>query len=156
MALGLFGCGIFSHKPKGDLIYCSYACYGAAGLGSNYCELVADVDSIPKVVVVLDQDNRFGRPVIKKEYPVDKSVVASLAKILSDINVHTLDGYKLEEPICGGYSYRIHMEYSSGDKVTATWYGHKVKDKALLAYNHIEHFFSPWYSQAAKESKENE
>ena len=152
MALGLLGCGLLSHKPKGDLIYCSYSCRGAAGLGSDYCELIADVGTTPKVVVVLDEDNRFGNPVIKREFQVDKSVVDSLAKILLDIKAYTLNGYHLEEPICGGHSYRIHMEYSSGDKVNAFWYGHKVKDKAIIAYNQIEHFFTPWRTQAAQDA----
>lgn len=152
MAIGLLTCCFIDHKPKGDLTYCSYACRGAAGLGSDYCELIADVDSLPKVVVVLNADNRFGDPVIHREYTIDKSVVDSLALMLKEEKVYKLDGYHLEEPICGGYSYRIHMEYSSGDKVTAFWYGHNVKDKAIRAYNAIEQFFAPWRMQAAQDN----
>lgn len=138
-------------KPQGGLIYCSYACRGAAGLGSDYCELIADPGTEPKVVVVLNEDNRFGDPVIRREYPITQSEVDSLATILAERKVYKLDGYHLEEPICGGHSSRIHMEYSSGDKVTAFWYGHKVKDAAIVAYNAIEHFFTPWRALAAKD-----
>lgn len=153
MTLGLFTC-IFSHKPQGDLTYCSYARRGAAGLGSEYCELIADTDSIPKVVVVLNEGNRFGDPVIKREYPVEKSVVDSLAQLLANHKVYTLNGYHVEEPITGGHSYRIHMEYTSGDHVTADWYGNHISDKAIAAFNLIERFFTPWYSLAASEGQE--
>lgn len=156
MAIGLLTCCLMNSKPKGDLIYCSYACRGAAGLGSDYCELIADVDSLPKVVVVLNADNRFGDPVIRREYPIEKNVVDSLALMLEEYKVYKLDGYHLEEPICGGHSYRIHMEYDSGDQVTAFWYGHKVKDKAIIAYNAIEHFFAPWRAMAVKEGQEDQ
>ena len=151
MAVGIFSCGCLAHKPKGDLVYCSYSCRGAAGLGSDWCELIADADSVPKVVVVLDSDNRFGDPVIRREYPVERSVVDSLAKILSDAKVYKLNGYHVEEPICGGHSHRIHMEYSSGDQVTAFWYGSHIKESAWDAYHLIERFFAPWYSLAQKE-----
>lgn len=153
MAIGIFSCGCLAHKPKGDLIYCSYACRGAAGLGSDWCELIADADSVPKVVVVLDADNRFGDPVIRREYPVERSVVDSLAQILADAKVYKLDGYHVEEPICGGHSHRIHMEYSSGDKVTAFWYGSHIKESAWSAYHLIENFFAPWRRQAREEQQ---
>ena len=153
MAISIFSCGCLAHKPKGDLIYCSYACRGAAGLGSDWCELIADTDSVPKVVVVLDSDNRFGDPVIRREYPVERSVVDSLAKILSDAKVYKLNGYHVEEPICGGHSHRIHMEYSSGDQVTAFWYGSHIKESAWSAYHLIENFFAPWRRQARGEQQ---
>ena len=152
MAIGLISCSFFAHKPKGDLTYCSYCCAGAAGLGTDYCELIADKDSVPKVVVVLDDDNRFGNPVVRQTYPVDKSVVDSLQQLLAEQKVYRLDGYNVNEPICGGHSHRIHMEYSSGDKVNAFWYGHKVKDKAWAAYYTIEFFFAQWREQAAKDA----
>lgn len=154
MSIGIFSCGFLANKPKGDLIYCSYSCNGSAGLGRDYCELIADVDSIPKVVVVLNKDNRFDDPVIERTYPVDKSVVDSLSQMLTELKVYQLDGYRVEEPICGGHSYRIYMEYSSGDKVNAFWYGHKIKDAAIVAYNRIERFFEPWREQARKEGAE--
>lgn len=152
MAVGLFSCGMLTPKPKGDLIYCSYSCRGAAGLGSDYCELIADVDSIPKVVVVLNEDNRFDDPVIRRTYTVDKSVVDSLKALLDAGKVYQLNGYNVDEAICGGHSYRIYMEYSSGDKVNAYWYGHKISDHAITAYNTIVRFFEPWRKRAEEES----
>lgn len=153
MATGIISCGFMAPKPKGDLTYCSYAQRGAAGLGSDYCELIADAEGGPKVVVVMDEGNRFGDPEIRREYPVGKEVVDSLAKILEDAKVYKLNGYRLEEPICGGHSNRIYMEYSSGDKVNAFWYGHGVKDEAIRAYNLIAHFFKPWCEQAVREAR---
>lgn len=156
LLMAILGCGVLAHRPEGELIYCSYRCAGAAGLGTDYCELIADLDSVPKVVVVLNADNRFGDPVIRRSYPVERSVVDSLAGILAQEKVYKLDGYRLEEPICGGHSYRIYMEYSSGDKVDARWYGIHVKDRAIAAYNRIERFFAPWREQAAKEGESQE
>ena len=129
MASGLFCC----KSPQGDLTYCSYSKAGSAGLGKDYCELIADVDSVPKVVVAMRLGNRFEEPEIRAEYPVDKSVVDSLAALLKERKVYKLDGYSLDEAITGGYAYRIYMEYSSGEKVNARWYGNNVKDEAVSA-----------------------
>lgn len=156
LLMSILSCGALSKSPKGELIYCSYRCAGAAGLGTDYCELIADADSIPKVVVVLHADNRFGDPVIRRSYPVERSVVDSLALILAQEKVYKLNGYRLEEPITGGHSYRIYMEYSSGDKVDARWYGSHVKDKAIRAYNVIERFFAPWRERAGKDEPSQE
>lgn len=153
IAMGLLGCGFLTPAPKGDLIYCSYACRGAAGLGSDYCELIADPDSTPKIVVVLNEGNRFDDPVIRRTYPVEKDVVDSLSGLLAAHKVYKLNGYHLEEPITGGHSYRIYQEYSSGDKINAFWYGHGVKNEAIAAYNLIAHFFSPWYKRAEQEGR---
>ena len=153
MAAGILSCGFSASKPSGDLVYCSYARRGAAGLGSDYCELIADPGSDPKVVVVINEGNRFDDPVIRREYPAGKETVDSLARLLEDAKVYKLDGYRLEEAITGGHSYRIYMEYSSGDKVNAFWYGHGVKDNAIAAYNLIAHFFSPWRAQAEKDGR---
>lgn len=153
MAIGIIGCGFLAHKPKGELIYCSYRCSGAAGLGTDYCELIADQDSEPKVVVVLNKDNRFDDPVVTREYPVDRSVADSLSEILSRLKAYQLNGYNVEEPITGGHSYRIHMEYSSGENITAWWYGHKIKEQAITTYNAINYFFEPWRTRADKEAK---
>ena len=152
MATCISGCGLLSRPPKGDLIYCSYAQTGAAGLGKDYCELIADEGKDPVVVVVLDEGNRFGDPEIHCTYQVDRSVVDDLAKLLADNRVYRLDGYNLEEPITGGHSYRIYQEYSSGAHVDARWYGHGVKGSALRAYAIIEQFFAPWREQAIKEN----
>ena len=157
MAIGAFGLTACQAKvPKGKLIYCSYSKTGAAGLGKDYCELIADPGTDPKVVVVLDEDNRFGDPVIHKEYPVTPEEYAPLEEWLKSNKVYRLNGYNLEEPITGGHSYRIYMEYDSGDKVNARWYGHKVKDKAIDAYNYIEWFFKPWRERAVRDSQAEE
>lgn len=156
MAIGLFSCGSRAQKPQGELIYCRYCCSGAAGLGTDYCTLVAEPDSVPKVVVVLNDDNRFDDPVIKRSYPVDKSVVDSLQQLLANTEVYKLDGYRLEEPITGGHSYSFNVKYSSGEKVDVYWYGHGVKEKVLTAYYTIEKFFTPWREQARKEAEVQE
>ena len=59
MLSALLGCASTKPAPKGQLVYCSYACTGAAGLGKDYCELIADVDSVPRVVVVLGEGTRY-------------------------------------------------------------------------------------------------
>ena len=153
MAIGLFGLTACQAKaPKGKLIYCSYAASGSAGLGKEYCELIADPGTEPKVVVVMREGNRFGDPEIHVEYPVSPEQVQALQDWLADNKVYKLDGYNYEEPITGGYAHRIYMEYDSGDKVDARWYGSKIKNQAITAYNHIEWFFKPWRERAEKEN----
>lgn len=147
----LLGCAFKSPAPKGQLTYCSYSRTGHAGLGKDYCELIADVDSVPKVVVVLGEGNRFGNPVIRGEYSVSREVVDSLQKDLADREVHKLAGYSVDEAMTGGHTYRIYMEYSSGEKVNAWWYGHDIKEEAIMAYNFIERFFAPWREKASTE-----
>ncbi len=153
MAICLLSCGLFSHKPKGELTYCSYRSNGAAGLGTDYCQLIAEADSLPRVVVVLNENNRFGDPVTRRSYSVDKSVVDSLAKILMDVKVYKLNGYNVNEPICGGHSHNLDIAYASGDKVSAYWYGNKIKKEAWSAYRMIENFFAPWRKMAAEDEK---
>ena len=52
------------------------------------------------------------------------------------------------------------MEYDSGDKVNARWYGQDIDPDALDSYNMIFRFFEPWRSKAdaagAKEVTEPE
>ena len=153
MASGLLGFRLFAQQPKSELIYCSYSSTGAAGLGKDYCELIADVDSIPKVVVVLGQGNRFGDPEVKETYVVDKEAVLELQDLLGKNEVYKLDGYEVDEYITGGRTYRIYMEYSSGERINARWYGHDIKEEALAAYALISGFFKPWRTQATKESQ---
>ena len=153
MAIGLFSCRSLAQKPQGELTYCRYCCSGAAGLGTDYCTLVAEPGGEPSITVVLNDDNRFGDPVIERSYPVEKSVVDSLSRLLDAMKVYKLDGYRLEEYITGGHSYSFNLEYSSSDKVNVYWYGNGVKDKVLLAYHSIENFFAPWREQALKDAK---
>ena len=153
MAMGLFGLTACQAKaPKGKLVYCSYAASGAAGLGKDYCELIADPGTDPVVRVILNEGNRFGDPVIREEYPVTPEEIVPLQEWLMSNKVYKLDGYNYEEPITGGYAHRIYMEYDSGDHVDARWYGSKVKDLAIKAYNYIEYFFKPWRERALAEN----
>lgn len=152
MSFGLIGISCLAQAPKGKLTYCSYSRSGAAGLGKDYCELIADPGKTPKVVVALDLGNRFNKPEIHAEYAVGEEDVAKLSKILSNAKVYKLNGYNVEEPITGGHSYRIYQEYESGEKINARWYGHNIKSEAISAYNMIEAFFRPWREQAVKEN----
>ena len=152
MSFGLVGTCCFAQAPKGALTYCSYSKSGAAGLGKDYCELVADPGQTPKVVVALDLGNRFGNPEIHAEYPVGEDVVARLSKMLADAEVYKLNGYSVDEHMNGGTTYRIYQEYGSGEKINARWYGHHIKVEAVSAYHMIESFFQPWRSQAIREN----
>ena len=153
LALGFSGLRISAQGPEGNLIYCSYSCTGAAGLGKDYCELIADTDSIPKVVVVLGRGNRFGDPEVNKSYSIDKEKVLELQELLEKNEVYKLDGYEVDEHMTGGRTYRTYMEYSSGEKINARWYGHDIKEEALSAYALIARFFSPWRTEATKETR---
>ena len=153
MAIGLLGLTSCQAKaPKGKLIYCSYASNGSAGLGKDYCELIADPGTEPFVRVVLHQGNRFGDPEIHEEYPITAEDFQPLEEWLKSNKVYKLNGYNYEEPISGGYGHRIYMEYDSGDKVDARWYGSKIKDLAIRSYNYIEWFFKPWRERAEQEN----
>lgn len=152
MSLGIFGSSCHAQAPRGKLTYCSYSCTGAAGLGKDYCELIADPGEEPRVVVALDLGNRFGKPEIHAEYPVGSHVVDSLQAMLAQAKVYKLNGYNVDEEICGGHSYRIYQEYDSGAKVNARWYGHNIKTEAWNAYHMIEAFFRPWREQALQEN----
>ena len=152
MAFGLTWASCLAQAPKGKLTYCSYSSTGAAGLGKDYCELIADPGKTPKIVVALNMGNRFKDPEIHAEYPAGQETVDSLAKMLAEAKVYKLNGYNVEEAITGGHSYRIYQEYDSGEKINARWYGHHVKQEAWAAYRMIEAFFAPWRSQAAREN----
>lgn len=147
LAIGSF---CLAQAPKGELIYCSYSRTGAAGLGKDYCELIADPGRTPKVVVALNLGNRFGKPETHAEYPVGKEVVDSLSKMLADARVYKLNGYSVDEHITGGYTFRIYQEYNSGEIINAHWCGHNIKSEALSAYRMIEAFFRPWCSHSVQ------
>lgn len=132
--------------PKGKLIYCSYASVGHAALGTDYCELIADPGTTPKIVVVKDEDCHFAEPV-RGEFEVDESVVAQLQEGLANLKAWKTDGYNKTDDMDGGRSHRFHIEYDSGEKIHASWFTHKVKPEAQAVYNYLESFFSPWYKQ---------
>lgn len=152
MTLPFFACGA-DKAPSGSLTYCSYSKAGSAGLGKKYCELIADPGTTPKVVVALNIGNRFGDPEIREEFPVDAAVVDSLQTGLKDLKFYKLDGYNVDEAMTGGYAYRIYAEYSSGEKINARWYGHNIKDSAILTYNWLERFFEPWRRAAIERNR---
>ena len=152
MAIGVFGLTACQAKaPKGRLIYCSYSSSGF-GLGKEYCELIADPGKEPVIRVVMREGNRFGDPEIHEEYPITPDDFQPLEEWLKSNKVHKLNGYNHEEPISGGYAHRICMEYDSGDKVEARWYGSKIKDLAIRSYNYIDWFFKPWRERAEQEN----
>lgn len=146
MAVAISGCAMAQQAPRGNLIYCSYSATRVAGLGKSYCELIADPGTAPKVNVVLDRechyaDERTGT------YEVGADVVQGLASALEKAEVYKLNGYNVDEPITGGTIYRIYMEYDSGDKVNARWYGQHIDPDAVASYNMIFRFFEPWRSK---------
>jgi len=149
MATLLSACGGSSAQPKGKLIYCSYSETRHGGLGKSYCELIADEGKDPYVAVRLDMESRLEdiEP-LQADIPVDATVVDELQELLAQNKVYELDGYMLDEMLEGGATYRIYMEYSSGEKVNASWFGHNVKDEAWAAYYLIEGFFEPWCQKA--------
>lgn len=140
---GLIAVAACAQAPSGALIYCSYSETRVGGLGKSFCELIADTDSIPKVRVVLDKDC-FYAPERSATYTVDASIAPVLKEELAGANVHELNGYYVDEDMTGGTIYRIYMEYDSGEKINAQWYGHDIKPEALAAYALIYRFFEPW------------
>ena len=130
--------------PQGKLIYCSYSATGVAGLGKNYCELVADEGEQPVIHVRLNVGNRFGEEEPQGDFPVSQEVVETLRRKLAEAEVYKLNGYEVDEMMTGGTIYRIYMEYSSGETINARWYGHNIKQEAWSAYYLIEHYFAPW------------
>ena len=147
----LSGCG--AAAPRGAesdvLVYCSYSATHHGGLGKDYCELIADPGQKPKVVVRLHQGNHLDPGEVNGDFTVRKAVVADLQKQLEDANVRALNGYQVDEQMMGGTTYRIYMEYASGEKVNAVWFGHDIKREALAAYSLIERFFQPWIQQCS-------
>ena len=63
--------------PKGKLIYCSYSKNGHAGLGKDYCALIADEGKEPQIVVSLYNDCHY-REAVKKTFPVTTAEVEKL------------------------------------------------------------------------------
>ena len=130
--------------PQGKLIYCSYSASGVAGMGKDYCELVADEGKQPVIHVRLNIGNRFGEKEPQGDYTVSQDVVEKLRLKLAEAEVYKLNGYSVDEMMTGGTVYRIYMEYSSGETVNAQWYGHDIKDEAWAAYYLIMNYFAPW------------
>lgn len=143
MAMSLCGCAAAQTAPSGNLVYCSYSDTRVAGLGKSYCELIADTDSVPKVHVVLDHDCNYA-PERSATYEVGADLAKQLKAELEKAKVYELDGYYVDESITGGTIYRIYMEYDSGEKINARWYGQDIKPEAWEAYALISRFFTEW------------
>ena len=131
--------------PKGKLIYCSYACDRHAGQGKDYCELIADVGKQPQVVVSL-YNNCHWRDAVKKTFDVKEQDVERMQQLLAELQVYKLNGYKHDEVLEGGATYRIYQE-------NAVWNGHDIKPEALAAYNAIKNFFAQWREKVDVEKR---
>ena len=153
MAIGTINGAVLDEQPKGELTYCGYRNEGIAGLGTDYCFFEVDSSGVAKICVVLNEDNRFGDPVIERTYSVDRSIVDSLGLELYREEILNLDGYNVDEAMCGGRAYSFGIRYSSGERVRAYWYGHEIKTEALKAYGTIERFFDPWRERARKDAE---
>lgn len=152
MAMLLSAQGMSACGPEGRLIYCSYSQTRHGGLGKTYCELVADPGITPVIHARVNQGSHF-EPASRGDFEVDAAVRDSLETKLREIKVWELDGYNVEENMTGGATYRIYLEFSSGEKINATWYGHDIKDEALKAYGMIKRFFAPWMAKAEPEEE---
>lgn len=148
LSLGIVTC--FAQKTSKNkqpqqqrkLLYCSCA-YNNFGLPvgeirHSYYELIADKGKKPYVVYCEER----GREPEKKNYPVTEKDVTALFNILQDLKADSLDGYHVSEDMTGGTSYRIHIEYADGRKVTADWFTHNPKGEAVRAYSAIRRFLS--------------
>jgi len=98
----------------------------------SYYELIADEGTAPKVIYC---ENRGESQ--KTEFSATEKDVTELSNILRDMNIFKIDGYSVSEQMTGGTSYRIHMEFSSGEKLTASWFTHKPSALASGAYSTI-------------------
>lgn len=123
--------------PEGRMIYCScaYTNYGlpAGNIRHSYYELIADEGVEPKVVYCEERD---GDP-MKTEYRATEEDVRELTSILREKDVFELNGYNVDEQMTGGTSYRIYMEFSTGEKLNATWYVEKPLALATETYGTI-------------------
>lgn len=123
-------------QPR-QLFYCScaYTNYGlpAGEISHSYYELIADKGKKPRVVYCEER----GWESEKKDYPATEKDVAALYATLQELNVDSLDGYRVSEDMMGGTSYRIHVEYADGRQVTANWFTHSPKGEAVSAYHAI-------------------
>lgn len=132
----------YAFYPKGKMIYCScsFTNYGlpAGELRYSYYEMKADEGTKPKVVYCEDR----GSGSKKTEYPATAQDVEKLSNVLRDMNIFMLNGYNVDEQMTGGTSYRIHMEFSSGEKLTAYWFTHEPKPLAIDAYGTISRYLN--------------
>lgn len=144
----LAGCA--QKTPKGRLVYCSYSDTRHGGLGRSYCELVADSLDSAKIKARYDIDCHYAEET-RKQIPVDSATVAALEQLLRQQEVWKLDGYHKEEPMEGGTTHRIHVEFSDGSNVTASWFSHSPKEAVVTAYHTIKNFLDEHLNKAKTE-----
>lgn len=108
--------------PEGKMVYCScaYTHHGlpVGTLQRSYYELIADEGKAPKVVYF---ESRGSNDDKKTEYRATQKDVTQLSNILRDLKIFKINGYQADEQMMGGTTYRIHMEFSSGEKLHASW-----------------------------------
>ena len=130
--------------PEGRLTYCSFSATRTAGLGKDYCELIADEGTAAKVRVCINVNTPEEK---KQEFPVDPQTVDELQQLLASLKVWQLNGYSHDEMMTGGTTCRIYMEYGKGENYNAFWCSHHVLPEAQTAYNTIVRFFGKWWKQ---------
>ena len=123
--------------PKGKMTYCSCE-YTNSGLPvghihDSYYELIAEEGKAPKVIYYEDRGNAEKRT----EYRATQKDVTELSKILRDLKIFRINGYHVDEKMMGGTSYRVHMEFASGEKLHASWFTSHPDALALKAYDTI-------------------
>ena len=123
--------------PDGDMIYCScsarYHGMPAGEVHHDFYELITDKDKAPKVVHGVDR----GDGAEKTEYAATAEDVAKLHKMLSDLEVIKLKDYQVEERLLGGVTYRVYMEFSSGEKLNSFWFTERPNPLARKVFNTI-------------------
>lgn len=147
--LALLACISTASRDDDELVYCSYAIEGMAGLGTDYCELIADSGSVPRVVVVKNKNCRFAEQVTDT-FEVDDTVIASLRNMLNKKDLDAVAGYREEAGLEGGREYRFHIEYKSGRTIHASWHTHSPLPEAVDIFSTIRSFFAPWMDKKEK------
>jgi len=140
-------CGLLSScfsemPPKGKLIYCSYSKTRVAGQGKDYCEIINENGKCI-VNVVMNEDSEFSKP-FKGQYEATEADIDRLHDIIMKEKIYELNGYRRNRHMNGGATYRIYMEFDSGEWIEAHWYTDRPKEKAVEAYDTISNFFSKW------------
>ena len=132
--------------PKGNLVYCSYSIDRPAGGGYSYCDITLDNDT-PAVVVNRDRNCRFAQNQVRSFDDFEPEQVEALQQLIIENRYYLLNNYKQIEAIPGAPTYRIHIEFDSGEKITARWCTKKPRPEAQHAFEQIQSFFAPWLEQ---------
>lgn len=141
LCLILSGC-FGQRPPKGNLIYCSYSKTRVAGQGKDYCEIINENGNCT-VNVVMNENSEFSKP-FKGRYEASEADINRLHDIIMKEKIYELDGYRRNSHMTGGATFRIYMEFDSGEWIETKWYTDKPSKKAVEAYDTIYSFFSTW------------